>query len=154
MIYRFRCVLFPGTVHSILSKYASNNNASQGKSIFILAGQSNMAGRGSSPAWMDMFLLNAIKSKSPPAQMRKKMGRGSTAAPPDIDYLKLRDTRAGIREFNSSEEPEHWEIGLVPCAIGGTQKEVEACVPLYNQLIKGSCRMQGGGKFGLFYGTR
>ncbi|KAL0314983.1 UNVERIFIED_CONTAM: putative carbohydrate esterase, partial [Sesamum angustifolium] len=55
--------------------------------------------------------------------------------------------RDGIRQFNSKENLSIGEIGLVPCAIGGTQiSEWRRGGPLYKQLLsRALAALQGGG---------
>ncbi|KAL0367159.1 UNVERIFIED_CONTAM: putative carbohydrate esterase [Sesamum radiatum] len=136
----------------ISTKNVSHNNASQGKSIFILAGQSNMAGRGGlkSGVW-DGYVPPECQS-SPKILRLNANNKWEEARPPlhrDIDYLKPCGIGPGMAFANSIllKNLSIGEIGLVPCAIGGTQiREWKRGGRLYNQLLsRAHAALQGGG---------
>ncbi|KAL0458217.1 UNVERIFIED_CONTAM: putative carbohydrate esterase [Sesamum latifolium] len=134
----------------ISTKNASDSNVSQDKSIFILAGQSNMAGRGGlmSGRW-DGRVPPECQS-SPKILRLNAKNKWEEARPPlhrDIDYLKAWDrARASIRQFNL-KELKHW--GNWPCSLRhwrNTDKRVEAWRPtLRTALSRAHAALQGGG---------
>ncbi|KAL2232622.1 probable carbohydrate esterase At4g34215 [Sesamum indicum] len=136
----------------ISTKNASDSNASQGKSIFILAGQSNMAGRGGLKSGMwDGYVPPECES-SPKILRLNADNKWEEARPPlhrDIDYLKACGIGPGLAFANSilKKNLSIGEIGLVPCAIGGTQiSEWRRGGPLYKQLMsRARAALQGGG---------
>ncbi|KAL0314980.1 UNVERIFIED_CONTAM: putative carbohydrate esterase [Sesamum angustifolium] len=136
----------------ISTKNSSDSNASQGKSIFILAGQSNMAGRGGlvSGSW-DGYVPPECQS-SPKILRLNAENKWEEARPPlhhDIDYLKACGIGPGLAFANSilKKNLSIGEIGLVPCAIGGTQiSEWRRGGPLYKQLLsRAHAALQDGG---------
>ncbi|KAL0352066.1 UNVERIFIED_CONTAM: putative carbohydrate esterase [Sesamum calycinum] len=145
-------VLLSCSTYVISTKNASDNNTSQGKSIFILAGQSNMAGRGGlkSGSW-DGYVPPECQP-SPKILRLNAENKWEEARPPlhrDIDYLKACGIGPGLAFANSilNKNLSIGEIGLVPCAIGGTQiREWRRGGPLYNQLVsRAHAALQGGG---------
>ncbi|KAK4428863.1 putative carbohydrate esterase [Sesamum alatum] len=131
---------------------ASHDNASHGKSIFILAGQSNMAGRGGIKRGMwDRYVPPECQS-SPKVLRLNANHKWEKARPPlhhDIDYLKTCGIGPGLAFANSvlKKNVSIGDIGLVPCAIGGTQiSEWRRGGPLYKQLLsRAHAALQGGG---------
>ncbi|XP_011069748.1 probable carbohydrate esterase At4g34215 [Sesamum indicum] len=145
----------------ISTKNASDSNVSQDKSIFILAGQSNMPGRGGLKSGMwDGYVPPECQS-SPKILRLNAKNKWEEARPPlhhDIDYLKACGIGPGLSFANSivKKNLSIGEIGLVPCAIGGTQiSEWRRGGPLYNQLLSRvvqHCKVEE--QFGLFYGIK
>ncbi|KAK4428839.1 putative carbohydrate esterase [Sesamum alatum] len=136
----------------ISTKTASEANASQGKSIFILAGQSNMAGRGGIKRGMwDRYVPPECKPSQKVLRFNAQQ-KWEKAQPPlhrDIDYLKTCGIGPGLAFANSvlKKNLSIGDIGLVPCAIGGTQiSEWRRGGPLYKQLLsRAHAALQGGG---------
>ncbi|KAK4428666.1 putative carbohydrate esterase [Sesamum alatum] len=136
----------------ISTKNVSEANASQGKSIFILAGQSNMAGRGGIKRGIwDRYVPPECKSSQKVLRLNAEH-QWEEARPPlhrDIDYLKTCGIGPGMAFANSilKKNLNIGDIGLVPCAIGGTQiSEWRRGGPLYNQLLsRAHAALQGGG---------
>lgn len=131
-----------------------NNNASllQPKSIFILAGQSNMSGRGG--------VINATWDGTVPPECRPNPAilrlnanlHWEEAEEPlhrDIDVNKPCGIGPGMSFSNSvlRRDPGIGLIGLVPCAIGGTNiSEWRRGGTLYNQLLRrAEAAVEGGG---------
>ncbi|KAJ6675883.1 ESTERASE putative (DUF303)-RELATED [Salix viminalis] len=88
------------------------------QNIFILAGQSNMAGRGG--------VANNTKNAHEPLHA-------------DIDYNKTTGVGPGMPFANAvlTRVPHFGSIGLVPCAIGGTAiREWAKGGFLYDQLVR------------------
>ncbi|KAL0458227.1 UNVERIFIED_CONTAM: hypothetical protein Slati_0449900 [Sesamum latifolium] len=86
----------------ISTKNASDSNVSQDKSIFILAGQSNMAEEDSCPAGgMEGFLLNANQVQKSFGSMPKINGKRLDPLHRDIDYLKACGIGPGLAFANS-----------------------------------------------------
>ncbi|KAK9990898.1 hypothetical protein SO802_025883 [Lithocarpus litseifolius] len=89
------------------------------KNIFLLAGQSNIAGRGgvNNNTW-DM----KIPPESNPSPFILRLIVTHELLHKDIDTTRIRGVGLGMpfaREV-FSKDPNFWVIGLVPCAIGGT----------------------------------
>ncbi|KAK4390513.1 putative carbohydrate esterase [Sesamum angolense] len=130
----------------------SHDNALQGKSIFILAGQSNMAGRGGvvNGTW-DGFIPPECQSNPLILRLNAEL-TWETAREPlhrDIDILKTCGIGPGMAFSNSVLERDLGigVIGLVPCAIGGTNiSEWRRGSRLYNQLLtRAQAALHGGG---------
>ncbi|KAK4428861.1 putative carbohydrate esterase [Sesamum alatum] len=131
----------------------SRDNALRGKSIFILAGQSNMAGRGGvvNGTYWDGFIPPECRSN----QLILRLNAGLTweeAREPlhrDIDIEKVCGIGPGMAFSNSvlKRDLGIGVIGLVPCAIGGTNiSEWRHGGRLYNQLLsRAQAALHGGG---------
>ncbi|XP_050227044.1 probable carbohydrate esterase At4g34215 [Mercurialis annua] len=118
------------------------------KNIFILAGQSNMAGRGGVvndtktgiPRWDGI-----VPPQSQPNPSIFKLSSSLTwilAHEPlhsDIDYNKTNGVGPGMAFANAvlTKDPDIGTVGLVPCAIGGTSmSQWEKGGFLYDQLVQ------------------
>ncbi|KAK2965421.1 hypothetical protein RJ640_006940 [Escallonia rubra] len=125
---------------------------SQGKNIFLLAGQSNMAGRGG--------VVNDTWDGSVPPECRPNPSvlrlsaalRWVEAREPlhkDIDANKTCGIGPGMAFANTllSKDSSLGVVGLVPCAIGGTRiSQWARGGDLYAQLVKrAGAALQGGG---------
>ncbi|GER36264.1 hypothetical protein STAS_12594 [Striga asiatica] len=136
----------------VITQNLPGENASQQKSIFILAGQSNMAGRGgvTGETW-DGFV-------PPQCQPNPKILRLSgdfqweLATEPlhrDIDTGKPCGVGPGMAFSNwvLERDPGIGVVGLVPCAAGGTNiTEWKRGSPLYNRLMQRvQAALHGGG---------
>lgn len=119
---------------------------SSDKSIFLLAGQSNMAGRGS------------LADLPPECQPNPSILRltatlswevATDALHRDIDVNKVCGVGPGMPFANSilKGDSSLGVVGLVPCAIGGTRIiEWQKGTPNYNQLLtRAKAAVQGGG---------
>lgn len=112
-------------VYLVISTTIYLPDAVANKSIFILAGQSNMSGRGGvvNLTW-DQFIPR--ESSSNPAILRLTANlTWELAIEPihrDIDVLKVCGVGPGMAFANSllKKLPVIGVVGLVPCAIGGT----------------------------------
>ncbi|KAI3448132.1 hypothetical protein Pfo_004797 [Paulownia fortunei] len=134
-----------------LSNSTQNNEAQPPKQIFILSGQSNMAGRGgvdkhkhwdgvvppeSSADSYKIFRLNA--------NLHWEVAREPLHH--DIDTKKTCGVGPGMSFANAVKE-RVGVIGLVPCAVGGTSiKEWARGTHLYENMVKrAKAAVQGGG---------
>ncbi|CAA0832653.1 Domain of unknown function (DUF303 [Striga hermonthica] len=136
----------------IITQNIPVENASQPKSIFILAGQSNMAGRGgvTGETW-DGFVPPQCQPN--PRILRLSVGlQWEVATEPlhrDIDTGKLCGVGPGMAFSNSVLEidPGIGVVGLVPCAAGGTNiTEWRRGRPLYNRVLRrAQAALHGGG---------
>ncbi|KAI3522199.1 hypothetical protein L1887_11682 [Cichorium endivia] len=127
-------------------------NADAGKTIFLLAGQSNMAGRGGvvNDKW-DGYV--PPQSSPNPAILRLSADLNwQPATEPlhrDIDYFRACGVGPGMAFANSllRQDSSIGVVGLVPCAVGGTNiTEWARGGELYNQLIRrAEAALQGGG---------
>ncbi|KAL0325510.1 UNVERIFIED_CONTAM: putative carbohydrate esterase [Sesamum radiatum] len=131
---------------------ASDGNASQDKSIFILAGQSNMAGRGGIDAGVWNEYVPPECQSSPKILRLNSEHKWEEARPPlhrDIDILKACGIGPGLAFANSilKKNISIGDIGLVPCAIGGTQiSQWRRGHTLYKQLMsRAHAALQDGG---------
>ncbi|KAL3655231.1 hypothetical protein CASFOL_001017 [Castilleja foliolosa] len=135
------------------SSHYNNNASSQAKSIFILAGQSNMAGRGGvigDTTW-DGYVPPQCHSN--PLILRLNAGlTWEEAREPlhvDIDVTKTCGVGPGMAFSNAVLERESGigVIGLVPCAVGGTNiSEWRRGGSLYNQVLsRAQAALRGGG---------
>lgn len=141
----------------LVSPVNSNNvyspSPSQVQSIFLLAGQSNMSGRGGviNRTW-DGVIPSQSQSKTP-SILRLSAGQTWVQAQDplhrDIDVKNTCGVGPGMAFANSvmSKDSSIGVIGLVPCAIGGTKiSEWGRGSKLYNQLIgRAEAALQGGG---------
>ncbi|XP_038977527.1 probable carbohydrate esterase At4g34215 isoform X2 [Phoenix dactylifera] len=125
--------------------------AEAGKLIFILAGQSNMAGRGgvTGDRWNRVVPPECRPS---PAILRLNAGlRWEEAREPlhaDIDVLKtcgVGPSMAFAHEILPSAAAPA-VVGLVPCAIGGTKiTQWGRGTPLYGEMVRRARAAGGGG---------
>ncbi|KAF5198528.1 putative carbohydrate esterase [Thalictrum thalictroides] len=113
----------------------------QHKNIFILAGQSNMAGRGGviDDKW-DGIVPPKCQSNSLVLRFNARSNWEEAREPlhADIDVNKTCGIGPGMAFANSIREidPRIGTIGLVPCAIGGTNiSEWHHGMSLYNNLV-------------------
>ncbi|KAJ4833399.1 hypothetical protein Tsubulata_028609 [Turnera subulata] len=128
------------------------------KNIFILAGQSNMAGRGG--VVNDTKTGKAVWDGIVPAQCQPnpsilRLTAAQTwveAHEPlhaDIDYLKINGIGPGMAFANAilTRIPDFGVVGLVPCAVGGTNiSQWGKGGFLYDQLVRRTqVALQGGG---------
>ncbi|GLJ43371.1 hypothetical protein SUGI_0900960 [Cryptomeria japonica] len=113
--------------------------------VFILSGQSNMAGRGgvSAHKW-DSFIPPQCQSHSSILRLNPHLQWEKAHVPlhADIDKHKTCGVGPGMTFANTvlkhyrDNEKGSYRIGLVPCAIGGTAiKEWEKGSFLYNSMI-------------------
>ncbi|XP_071733293.1 probable carbohydrate esterase At4g34215 [Rutidosis leptorrhynchoides] len=126
--------------------------AASNKNIFLLAGQSNMSGRGGvvNLTW-DGYIPR--QSASNPAILRLAANlTWVTAVEPihkDIDVLKVCGVGPGMAFANSllRKAPRIGVVGLVPCAIGGTNiSQWARGGELYNQMMRrAAVAVNGGG---------
>lgn len=114
----------------------------QGKSIFILAGQSNMAGRGGVEYNKYWNKVVPPENKPSPQIMRfSAKQQWEEARDPlhtNIDH-KICGIGPGMSFANTvlAKEPSIGVIGLVPCAVGGTKiVEWKKGMKLYNDMIE------------------
>ncbi|GFP84526.1 probable carbohydrate esterase at4g34215 [Phtheirospermum japonicum] len=137
----------------VITHSLSHYNASQAKSIFILAGQSNMAGRGGimgDDTW-DGYIPPQCRSN--PLIFRLNAGlTWEEAQEPlhrDIDVTKTCGVGPGMAFSNAvlNRESGIGVIGLVPCAVGGTNiSEWKRGSGLYNQMLsRVQAALRGGG---------
>ncbi|KAA8528494.1 hypothetical protein F0562_035849 [Nyssa sinensis] len=125
---------------------------SEDKSIFILAGQSNMSGRGGvvNDTWDGVV---PPECQSNPSILRLSAGlKWVEAHEPlhaDIDVKKICGVGPGMAFANSvlDKDSSLGVVGLVPCAIGGTNiSEWARGSYLYSQLVRrAGVALQGGG---------
>ncbi|CAI9115858.1 OLC1v1016865C1 [Oldenlandia corymbosa var. corymbosa] len=128
------------------------NNPPQPSNIIILAGQSNMAGRG---GVVDGVWDGIVPPECQPNPSILRLSANLTweeAKEPlhkDIDVNKTNGVGPGMSFANYvlSRYPGLGCIGLVPCAIGGTNiSQWERGTFLYNQLInRANAAVKGGG---------
>jgi hypothetical protein len=111
--------------------------------IFVLSGQSNMAGRGGvyDSHW-DHFLPHECQPHPSILRLNSHLQWEQARDPlhADIDERKVCGTGPGMIFANTIlkhfKDPEKARIGLVPCAIGGTAiKEWEKDSSLYENMI-------------------
>ncbi|XP_076944774.1 putative carbohydrate esterase At4g34215 [Bidens hawaiensis] len=130
----------------------ANTDTGKSKSIFLLAGQSNMAGRGGvvNDKW-DGYV--PPQSSPNPSILRLSADLNwQQATEPlhrDIDYFRACGVGPGMAFANSLLQMHSnvGVIGLVPCAVGGTNiSEWSRGGHLYNQLIRRTqAALEGGG---------
>ncbi|KAK3007695.1 hypothetical protein RJ639_013304 [Escallonia herrerae] len=143
-------VLGPRVVDSL---GGNGSTSSEHKNIFILAGQSNMAGRGGvvNNIW-DGFV--PPESRSNPAILRlSSQLEWEEAHEPlhgDIDVRKTCGVGPGMAFANDLLEkaPGFEGVSLVPCAVGGTSiNEWARGTRLYKDLVtRARAAVEGGGK--------
>ncbi|XAR48383.1 Acetylxylan esterase [Bertholletia excelsa] len=137
----------------ILLAYAARSVSSvQPKSIFILAGQSNMSGRGGvvNDTW-DRVVPPECRPRADVLRLTADLNWTQAAEPlhRDIDVYAVCGVGPGMSfaNFVLGKVPSLAVMGLVPCAVGGTSiREWQRGTFLYNQM-KGrvSAAMRGGG---------
>ncbi|KAG5573302.1 hypothetical protein H5410_063068 [Solanum commersonii] len=148
------------------SRWVATANVTNGcnsiaKNIFILSGQSNMSGRGgvfnqtSSSGTVNLTWDGIVPSECQPNPSVLRLNGGLTwveAHEPlhkDIDVNKTCGVGPGMSFANKlkMDDPDIGVIGLVPCAIGGTN--ITQWVRggwLYNEMIRRTkVALQGGG---------
>ncbi|KAI3986952.1 hypothetical protein MKX01_039887 [Papaver californicum] len=125
----------------------------QDKNIFILAGQSNMAGRGGvvNDVWDGII---PTECEPNPSIIRfnshRKWVEAQEPLHVDIDFNKTCGVGPGMAFANTLLQMDSSNIGvigLVPCAVGGTNiSEWTQGAPLYNLFIRRSKKslMEGG----------
>lgn len=135
----------------LLSIHAASAMSSQqvvsNKNVFILAGQSNMAGRGGVfnstariPIW-DGVIPHACRSNPSILRLDANLNWVGAQEPlhADIDRDKTNGIGPGMAFANEvlKKESSFGVIGLVPCAIGGTNiSQWEKGGSLYHQMLK------------------
>ncbi|KAF9603466.1 hypothetical protein IFM89_036269 [Coptis chinensis] len=114
----------------------------QHKNIFILAGQSNMAGRGGviGDKW-DGIVPPECQLNPSILRLNARLGWEQAREPihADIDVNKTCGIGPGMAFANAIQEMDTniGVVGLVPCAIGGTNiSEWSRGMSLYNELVK------------------
>lgn len=136
---------------------SSNNNNNNGfywqaQNIFILAGQSNMSGRGGviNETW-DGVVPIQCQPDSSILRLSARLTWVEAQDPlhQDIDLNKTCGVGPGMAFAKSilNKDPNLGIIGLVPCAVGGTRlSEWGRGSVLYNQLLRrAEAAVQGGG---------
>ncbi|XP_051139577.1 probable carbohydrate esterase At4g34215 [Andrographis paniculata] len=145
-------LLLPLAFSIIAAAPPNSGIASTPKSIFLLAGQSNMAGRGG-------LLFGKWDGYIPPEcapnpQIRRlgaslKWEEAHEPLHIDIDVERVCGIGPGMPFANSvlRRDEEIGVIGLVPCAVGGSNiSQWSRGNPLYNQLIaRARAALHGGG---------
>ena len=117
------------------------------KNIFILAGQSNMAGRGgvtvasNETATWDGVVPPQCRPNPSILRLNAQLNWVEAQEPlhADIDVKKTNGIGPGMAFANSilDKRPGFGVVGLVPCAIGGTNiSEWERGKVLYNQMMR------------------
>ncbi|XP_059636774.1 probable carbohydrate esterase At4g34215 [Cornus florida] len=123
------------------SKHLQTQTISQ-KNIFILAGQSNMAGRG---GVINGIWDGIVPPQCQPNPMILRLAAGlqwEEAHEPlhaDIDFRTTCGVGPGMAFANDllTKVPSFGVLGLVPCAVGGTKiDEWSRGTRLYNELLK------------------
>ncbi|CAN0922369.1 Probable carbohydrate esterase At4g34215 [Linum grandiflorum] len=128
--------------------------------IFILAGQSNMAGRGgvinnTATGKMEWDRIVPAQCQPNPSILRLSKDliwvTGQEPLHADIDFTKTNGVGPGMAFANAlvTQDPTVGVLGLVPCAIGGTNiNQWEKDGELYGELMKRSeaAVAIGGGK--------
>ncbi|KAK1433456.1 hypothetical protein QVD17_10366 [Tagetes erecta] len=149
LLFFYACFIIPPTI-----KLTTANDApgGKGKAIFLLAGQSNMAGRGGvvNDKWDGYVPPQSFPN---PSILRLSADLNwQQATEPlhrDIDYFRACGVGPGIAFANAllRKDAGIGVIGLVPCAVGGTNiSEWARGGRLYNQLIRRSkAAVEGGG---------
>ncbi|MED6218581.1 hypothetical protein PIB30_027919 [Stylosanthes scabra] len=128
----------------------------QYNNIFILAGQSNMAGRGGvneTTATWDGVVPPQCRPNPSILRLNAQLEWVEAQEPlhADIDVTKTNGVGPGMAFANRilEKQPGMGLIGLVPCAIGGTNiSEWERGKVLYTRMmkrVKASLQLQGGG---------
>ncbi|KAL3732904.1 hypothetical protein ACJRO7_022426 [Eucalyptus globulus] len=109
--------------------------------IFILAGQSNMAGRGGveNDKW-NGFVPPQCRPNPSILRLSAQLTWSEAAEPlhADIDVDRVCGVGPGMSFANAikSKDPRLGVVGLVPCAVGGTKiAQWARGTPLYNQMV-------------------
>ncbi|CAN1191935.1 Probable carbohydrate esterase At4g34215 [Linum perenne] len=125
-------------------------SASSPDNIFILAGQSNMAGRGgviNDTITAEMKWDRIVPAQCQPNPSILRLSKelmwvtGQEPLHADIDFTKTNGVGPGMPFANGllTQDPGLGVVGLVPCAIGGTAiSQWEKGGELYGELIKRS----------------
>lgn len=131
-----------------LDTTTSNDN----KSIFILAGQSNMSGRGGVVNNIfDWYIPQECQSNSSILRLTKGLSWEVSKEPihQDIDFYAICGIGPGMSfaNFVLKKDPKIGVIGLVPCAVGATNISQWSKGSLYyNQMVNRTrVALQGGG---------
>ncbi|PIA56636.1 hypothetical protein AQUCO_00700769v1 [Aquilegia coerulea] len=134
-------LIFLLVFYSDLARSSQLRSEFKHKNIFILAGQSNMAGRGGviDEKW-DGIIPSECQSNSLVLRLNARTNWEEAREPlhADIDVTKACGIGPGMAFANSVREiePRIGTIGLVPCAIGGTNiSEWHRGMSLYNNLV-------------------
>ncbi|KAF8023136.1 hypothetical protein BT93_F0591 [Corymbia citriodora subsp. variegata] len=120
--------------------------------IFILAGQSNMAGRGGVEGgkW-NGFVPPECRPNPSILRLSAQLAWSEAAEPlhADIDTNHVCGIGPGMSFANAvkSKDPKLGVVGLVPCAVGGTKIAQWAReTPLYNQMVsRATAAIKSGG---------
>ncbi|KAJ9560175.1 hypothetical protein OSB04_005335 [Centaurea solstitialis] len=143
--------LFLSSIFLVISAITHLTSALAGQSIFLLAGQSNMSGRGGvvNLTW-DGYI--PPESSSNPAVLRLSANltweRATEPLHRDIDVAKVCGVGPGMAFANSllRKDSSVGVVGLVPCAIGGTNiSQWARGGVLYNEMIRRANAAVGGG---------
>ncbi|KAL5714056.1 hypothetical protein ACHQM5_016068 [Ranunculus cassubicifolius] len=136
----------------LFSSTSANAELQPTKNIFILAGQSNMAGRG---GVFDDKWDGVVPTQCQPNPLIFRLSAEldwEEAKEPlhaDIDLNRTCGVGPGMAFANAIQEmvPKIGSVGLVPCAIGGTNiSEWRRGMKLYNQLVyRTKASLEGGG---------
>lgn len=130
-------------------------SASKGKNVILLAGQSNMSGRGGmvNNTW-DGFVPPQCRPNRSILRLSAKLTWVEARDPlhSDIDVNVTCGVGPGMVFANQllDKDPDLGVVGLVPCAVGGRQgttiSEWARGTFLYNQLVRRArAALQGGG---------
>lgn len=147
------------TAHACAAATSEQEEEAKEKDIFILAGQSNMAGRGGVLvnnatgllAW-NGFVPKECQPNSSILRFSAKLTWVQAREPlhADIDVKKENGIGPGMPFAHEllAEDPKYGVIGLVPCAIGGTTIDEWAKGSLlYNQMVRRArSSLVGGGR--------
>ncbi|XP_057502171.1 probable carbohydrate esterase At4g34215 [Actinidia eriantha] len=126
--------------------------SSQPKNIFLLAGQSNMSGRGgvTNVTW-DGIVPPQCQPSPTILRLSEELEWVEATEPlhKDVDVYATCGVGPGLAFANSvlANDSSLGPVGLVPCAIGGTKiSQWARGTDLYNQLVRrASAALQGGG---------
>ncbi|KAG9440341.1 hypothetical protein H6P81_020506 [Aristolochia fimbriata] len=113
-----------------------------GKNVFVLAGQSNMAGRGGvvNERW-DGIVPGECRPSTRIFRLNARLEWEQAREPlhADIDYSKTNGIGPGMAFANQMVSDDRWmgAVGLVPCAVGGTNiSQWRRGGRLYRDLVK------------------
>ncbi|KAJ8453269.1 hypothetical protein Cgig2_008153 [Carnegiea gigantea] len=144
------------TLFLFIISSSPNTNADPPRDIFLLAGQSNMAGRGGVHHGVWDRFVPPESQPSPDILRLNSRDSWEVAHEPlhvDIDVGKTCGVGPGMafaRGVQSLGGSRFGVIGLVPCAVGGTKiSQWARGTALYGQLVrraKVAMHLQGGGK--------
>ncbi|XP_059287513.1 probable carbohydrate esterase At4g34215 [Lycium ferocissimum] len=130
----------------------ANTTPNGNKSIFILAGQSNMSGRGGVVNnTFDGYIPPQCQSNSSILRLTKGLSWEVAKEPihQDIDYYAICGIGPGMSFANSilKNDPKIGVIGLVPCAVGSTNISQWSKGSFYYSQMLNRTRiaLQGGG---------